>query len=419
MTERRATVLVFAILATISTSSFADEWTRFHGKNGLGESDATTIPVTWTANDYNWRVSLPGQGHSSPVIWKNRVFLMSAAPDGKTRYALCIDTETGNTVWMHQYSAATHGIHSLSSYASTTPAVDEDHVYMAWATPEETILIAYNHAGDEIWRQDLGPFVGRHGFGTSPIVYDDLLILSCQQQATKLKPGEKPGESFMYAFDRKTGTPRWKTPRVSSQIAYSVPSIYAPAVGPAQLICCSQADGIYSLDPKTGEELWSLKVFDKRTVSSPIVVNDLIVCSNGSGQGGNYAVAIRPGNPPKEVYRIKKQAPYVPTSVPHGDLLFLWADNGIVTCIESATGEKIWQKRVGGNYYGSPIRIGNCIYSVSSNGEAVALAAGREYKLLGRMQLGEISHSTPAVSGGRLYLRTLSHLISIGGKSAG
>ncbi|MCL6501728.1 MAG: PQQ-like beta-propeller repeat protein, partial [Pirellulales bacterium] len=134
--------------------------------------------------------------------------------------------------------------------------------------------------------------------------------------------------------------------------------------------------------------------------------------------GGNYVAAVQPGSsdgPPQLVYRIDNQAPYVPTAIAVGELLFLWSDGGIVTCLHAATGKTLWRQRVGGSFSGSPICVDGKLYAIDDDGTVVVLAAAEEYKLLGRTNLGEESRSTPAVAGGRMYLRTYSHLISVGG----
>jgi outer membrane protein assembly factor BamB len=146
----------------------------------------------------------------------------------------------------------------------------------------------------------------------------------------------------------------------------------------------------------------------------------MIFGSTGQGAGGHYVVALKPGPQPSVAYEIKEQAPYVPTPVTHGELMFLWADkSGVVTCINSATGKQVWQQRVGGAYYGgSPVRAGDKLFIVDESGTVYCLAAANKFKLLGRTELGEDSRSTPAIAGGRMYVRTLSHLYSVGGKIA-
>jgi outer membrane protein assembly factor BamB len=272
--------------------------------------------------------------------------------------------------------------------------------------------MALNHDGQTVWSQDnLGPCVSMHGFGGSPMLCQDLVILCNEQDKEQENPTQT---SSVMAFDRLTGQPRWTTPRMSTSVSYSVPCLRRTG-DQTELICCSTAHGIFSLDPDTGTENWSIDVFTMRTVSSPVLVGDLIFGSTGSGQGGNYVVAVRPGDKPQVAYKVEQPAPYVPTPVARGDLIFLWADAGIVTCLNATDGRLHWRQRVGGNYSGSPVRVADRLYCVSERGEVVVLAAEKEYRLISRNPLGEESRSTPAVADGRMYLRTDSHLFSLGG----
>ncbi len=400
-----------AVLVAVGVGDTAgQEWTRFRGPNGTGVSEATTIPAQFSEKDYNWKVELPGVGNSSPVVWGDKVFLLSANPTDATRFVLCLSADTGRELWRREYPSKPHRLHARSSYASSTPAVDAEQVYVAWSTPEETTLKAFDHGGKEIWSLDLGPWSSQHGFGTSPMLYEDLVILNNSQDGEKSEAGQTPGKSAVMAFDRRTGQLRWQTPRRSTVVSYSVPCIYRGADGRDQLICTTTADGVFSLDPRTGQENWKVDdAFSMRTVSSPSIVDGLIFATN-------YVVAVRPEPKPELAYKITRQAPYVPCIVGRGDLAFLWFDAGIVSCIEAATGEVYWRERIGGNFSGSPVRVADKLYCVDEEGVVVVLAADKEFKLLAKNPLGEGSRSAPAVSGGRMYLRTFSHLISIGGK---
>jgi outer membrane protein assembly factor BamB len=269
----------------------------------------------------------------------------------------------------------------------------------------------------EKWSFDMGPWVSQHGFGTSPMLIDDLVIVGKYQENPKRPDGGTPGESFVSAIDRKTGEERWRTARATDSTSYSVPCIRELADGTKEIVSCSTAEGIFALDPKTGKQKWNKQVFALRTVSSPQLVGDLVIGTTGSAGGGNAVVAVKPGEAVEEIYRVKTQAPYVPTPVAKGDLLFLWSDAGIVTCVDAKTSEKHWQQRIGGNYHGSPVIVNDKVYCISEGGEVVVLAADKTFKEIARMQLGDDSRSTPAVSGGRMYLRTYSKLFSIGGKS--
>jgi outer membrane protein assembly factor BamB len=402
-------------LATVAAPRAAgQQWNRFRGPNGSGVS-SSTVPATWTTADYHWRTVLPGTGHSSPVVWQDRVYLMSADPQTARQYVLAIDTADGRIVWQRDFSIATYPIHARNSFASSTPAVDADHVYVAWSTPAEATLTALSPEGEIVWQESLGPFASQHGFGASPILYDDLVILSLLEK----KPDgveQRTETSRIVALDRLTGQQRWLQTRWSEVVSYSVPCIYRGPDGVDQLIGCSTADGIFSLDPRSGTVNWQIDVFEMRTVSSPVVAADLVLGTTGSGGGGNYVVAVRPGGAPEVAYDVRRQAPYVPTPVAKDGLLFLWSDKGVVSCLRADSGAVLWQERVGGNYSGSPVIAGDHLYCIDEEGVVVVLAAGETYRLLGKNPLGEASRSTPAIADDRLYLRTESQLFSVGGR---
>jgi len=406
--------LAITVLLTSASLCPAQEWTRFRGPNGTGVSEATSVPAEWTDRDLNWKVTLPGIGHSSPVLWEDKIFLTSAFEDTATRLVLCLRADDGQIVWQRKYSSSLHTKHKFNSFASSTPCVDAEAVYCCWSTPEEYTLLALDHEGTEIWRANLGSYVSQHSCGVSPIVYGDLVILGNDQGDEKHQ-----GTSSLVAVDRRTGEVRWKLDRQTATVAYSTPCVYQPEGGRPELIFNSESHGITSVDPASGQVNWEIGVLSKRSVSSPVVAGGLIFGSCGSGGGGNYAVAVRPPagsrSSPEIAYKVETSAPYVPTPVALGDLVFLWSDNGIVTCLRAATGATVWQKRVGGNYHGSPVCAGGKLYCIREDGEVTVVAAADEFKLLGRNPLGEESRSTPAVADGRMYLRTYSHLISVGG----
>ena len=218
------------------------------------------------------------------------------------------------------------------------------------------------------------------------------------------------------ALDKQTGSTVWSLPRKSVRVCYTVPCIYKNAKGEPELIHFNTGDGFSSIDPRTGKVNWTVPdLFRMRTVCSPVIAGGLLFGSTGSGGGGNYVVAVKPGSQPKEAYRIDRQAPYVPTPVAKGDLLFLFSDKGFATCVDAPTGKVHWKKRLNTAFSGSPIRIGNKIYCIDEQGVVIVLAAESEFKELARNPLGERSRATPAVSGGKLLLRTYSHLYCLGG----
>ncbi len=393
----------------------AQEWTRFRGPNGQGVSEKYDLPARWTPDDYQWSLDLPGIGHSSPVAWGSKVFITSADPETATQHILCVDLKTGRQLWRRDFPAVPYHLHSRASFACATPTVDAECVYVAWATPDSVILKALDHEGRERWTRDLGPFISQHGFGTSPMLFEDLLIFSNSQQEARVPKDKTPGKSTLVALNKKTGETVWEIERHSVRVCYTVPCIYRDAQGKPQLIHYNTGDGFYAVNPRTGEILWTVpEVFRMRTVSSPVLAAGKIFGSTGSGGGGNYVVAIDMSGTPKVAYTIDRQAPYVPTPVARGDLLFLFSDKGIVTCVDADSGKVHWKKRVNAAFSGSPIRVKDKLYCITESGEVLVLAAEKEFRELGRNALGERSRATPAVCNGRMLLRTYSHLYCLG-----
>jgi outer membrane protein assembly factor BamB len=417
-----AQVLAIAVLGLLASAAFAaeDDWPRFRGPNGTGISPAATVPVKWTESDYNWKVTLPGPGHSSPVLWGEKIFLTCADPKTAKRMVLCLRTTDGSVLWQRDYPSKTYDQHQDNCYATSTPAADADRVYVTWTAPDEVILLALDHSGAEKWRRGLGPYVTRHGSGTSPIICQDLVVLSNDQEGGRYV--SKEGKSFLVAVDCRTGETRWQTDRRTVLAAYSTPCVHQAEGGPPELIFTSTAHGITAVDPRTGKVNWEMeKVFLDRCVGSPVFAPGLVIASYGYGARGALLVAVRPGSrqrnvEPQLAWDMKKSVPLVPTPIVKDGRLFCWADDGTVTCMNVSTGEPLWRERVGGQFYGSPVWVAGRLYAIAKNGDVVVIAAAEKFEPLARMPLGEPSFSTPAVSGGVMYLRTATHLVSVGGK---
>lgn len=408
-------LLVLSFSTSISGLLPGQEWTRFRGENGSGISTAKSIPSQWSDSDLNWKTDLPGVGHSSPVVFGQTIFVQSGHPENGTKYVIAVNAQNGKKLWTKKFPGSTYRFHRLNSYSSSTPAVDDERVYVCWSDNSKTILMALTHAGEKVWQKELGSWIGQHGFAASPIVYQGKVIISNSQQKNQLRPGQKPGQSVVYAFDAKTGDVAWKSERVTSRVSYSVPCIFKNEAGKDELVCCNTAEGVYSLNPQNGQLLWSYdKAFDKRTVSSPIIANGLILGSCGSGGGGNFVVAIRPGKEPQLKFKVDRNANYVPTPVAYNGSIFLVSDKGVASCVDSQSGKVIWRERLKGEYWASPVCVDGKIYAINAAGSVTVFAADKEFRKLGESELGEKSHSTPAVSNGQMILRTISHLMSVG-----
>lgn len=388
----------------------AADWPRFRGPNAAGIGEVAGFSPRWTAADAAWKVKLPGVGHSSPVIWGERIFVTSGDEQTGKRMLVCLKTTNGEQLWTREFPGERYAKHGDSSFASATPAADSHRVYVTFGGPKDYLVIALDHDGKELWHTDLGPWKAGHGFGPSPILHDDLIIL----------PHEQDGPSAIVALDAATGKPRWKTLR-KSKGTYTTPCIFQAKNGAAELICTSYEHGVSSLDPKTGKTYWELDVFDKRhietSIGSPILAGDLVLATSGWLGVRMEVVAVDPnGGKPKEVYRITRSAPLCTTPLVAGDLLFVWSDGGIVTCADARSGEVHWRERVNGSYYSSPICVGKHIVNVSRDGEMVVLVASKTFEVVGRTRLEDGTNATPAIAGGRLFVRTYSHLFCFGGK---
>jgi outer membrane protein assembly factor BamB len=223
------------------------------------------------------------------------------------------------------------------------------------------------------------------------------------------------------AFDRRTGRTVWSTLKLQRRTSYATPLVASIPGRSPQLICSSGGMGVASLDPYTGRLNWMTGELPARTVASPIFSGELIIQPCGGGGVGKHLVAVDPFTDPASAdkrirYTREKNLPYVPTPISYGDHLYLWNDNGVVNCVETATGDNVWTKRVGGKYTGSPICVDGKIYIMSETGQVAVVSASPEYKFYGKSQLDDPSHSTPAVAGGRLYLRTFHRLACLEGR---
>jgi outer membrane protein assembly factor BamB len=421
MTGTRAVQAFLAAMAILWASvSLGQEWTRFRGPNGQGISDAKTIPVKWTEKDYNWKIELPGGGHSSPVIWGEKLFITSGDQQAGHSMLLALNTSDGTVLWQKEYALSKYRPNKLNSFATSTPAVDAEHVYVLWTSPEETILAAFNHDGSEIWKRTFEGVRCQHGAGSSPIIYDDKVIFTHEHENSS----SKDAKSFWIAVDHKTGETRWTLDRQTGpKTSYSTPCVYTPATGTPLLIFNSNAHGMTAVDPQTGNVIWEMgSAFVSRVVSSPVIADGLLIGTCGDYGTGKLLIAIRPGTSDKsvqstEAYKIESSSmPYVPTSVAKDGLLFTFHDRGDVSCLRSATGERIWQEKPAGKFFSSPVWVDGRLYCITMDGDVVVIKAAETYELLAVNPLGETSHATPAVAGGRMYLRTYSHLFSVGGK---
>jgi outer membrane protein assembly factor BamB len=408
-------VLAACLGATLATGARAQEWTRFRGPNGTGLSEAKGIPVKWTEQDFTWRVALPGTGHSQPVIWGERIFLTTARDNGNERLLVCLQKKDGRELWTKSFPLPMPRLANRNTgYANGSPVVDRERVIATFVSTEHFWVRAFDHAGKELWSRDLGPFTSQHGHGASPMIYEDLVIVTNDQD----------GASSVVALEVATGKIAWQASRRTSDngTAYGTPCVHVRPDGVPELLLTSKSHGISSLEPRTGKLNWESPVYKLRMAASPVVAGEVVIGSCGSAGGaGNYLTAIRLGgtgdvSKTHVAYSTRKATPYVTTPLYRDGRVYWISDAGVATALEAATGRELWAERLRAEFFASPVIIDGKIYCPSTKGEMLVLATGDKYEELARNPLGEGSHATPCVDGGRLYVRTFNHLICLGPK---
>jgi outer membrane protein assembly factor BamB len=405
-------LLFVAFLAGVP-SAVSGPWPRFRGPNGNGISFDAGVPVAWSEKDgIQWKSPVPGTGHSSPVVWGDRLFLQSASADGDKRLLLCLSTADGSIRWTQQISGSRAQKHPKNSLASSTPATDGQRVYAVIWDGGGLDVVAYDVNGGHLWTTNLGRYSGQHGAALSPIVFGDKVILANDQDGT----------STILALEAKTGKVAWKSDREAFRACYSTPFILDGQGESPQLIVASTA-GISSYDPATGKEKWAWKwIFSGmalRTVGSPLYHDGLIFANSGDGSGARHSVAIpviaSATGERTPVWQKERGVPYVPTMLAWGDHLFYVNDDGIASCLVAKTGESVWTERLGGKVSASPILVDGKIYAINESGTAYVFPASAKFQIIAKNSLGEPVLATPAVADGRLYIRGKEHLFCISG----
>ena len=419
MSYLRASVCVCGVLLLASFAIAAD-WPRFRGDNGSGVA-AADLPAKWSEADYRWKLDLPGGGHASPVIWGDRVFVVSGDDESGARIVDCFDARTSKRHWQHRFDDLTHKKHRFNSFATATPAAEEDRLYVTWGTPEKVNVVCFDHAGKTIWQADLGKFNSGHGYGVSPIIVEDLLII----------PGDQERDSRVIALDKRSGEVKWRLERKTERATYSTPAVFrASADAPPELIFTNWDLGVTSVDARTGKVNWEIGVFGEkpeRAIGSPIVWNDLVIATCGFVGRPKTCAAIRPASAPgnktgqpQVVWKTTSNVAHVPTPIVVDDRLYLWSDDGIISCLDPRNGEVVFRSRLEGKFgtfFSSPVSDGKHIFNVSEYGNVVVIEAGTTFKQVAVNELDELCRASPAIGGGDLFVRIYSHLYCIRGQT--
>jgi len=412
----RAVLCLGLILANWGDAT-ASDWPRFHGPNGTGVSTDKDVPLTWTDKEnVLWKTPLPGVGNGSPIIARGRVFLQASAANGSSRTLLCLDAASGKILWTQKVTGNRAPTNPKNSLASSTCAADGERVYCVFWDGEATAMYAYTLDGKELWKHPLGEFTSQHGPGASPIVHDGKVVYVNDQD----------GSSEVICLDARTGRAVWKKPRRAFRACYSAPFVVPSQEGHTELIVATTA-GLTSFDLTDGSENWNfIWKFDGmalRTVSSPILTQGLVLATSGDGKGDRHMIAVKAGgkgdvSKTNLAWQNKRDFPYVPSLLAHGEHVYSVNDKGIAACHVAKTGRQVWRERLTNDVgvTASPVLIDGKVYAVDEKGKGYVFEAAPKFNLLGQSSVGENVSASPAVADNRLYIRGQTYLFCIGKK---
>ena len=429
----------------LALAAFAADpnWPQFRGPSAGGVGTGSP-PLEWngeSGKNILWKAAIPGLGHSSPVIWGDRIFLTSAVPasgDASLKVGLygdiepvkgepaqsfnvyCLDRKSGRILWSQTAASGQPKImrHPKSTHANPTPATDGKHLVVFFGSEG---LFTYNLDGKLLWKNDFGTLdsgfymvpAAQWGFASSPVIHGNKVIIQADVQK----------DSFLGAFDIETGKELWRTPR------NDVPTFGTPAVAPYTAggahrwqVVVNGWKHIGGYDLETGKELWRLKGGGDIPVPTPVSADGLVVITNAHGQGRPiYAIRTDAAGDITEshagvAWLQEKSGNYMQTPLLDEGLGYFCLDSGVLSVFQMKTGERLYQQRLGGGTSGftsSPVAAGDRLFLTNEDGHSYVLALGSEYKLLGENELGETVMATPAISDGVLYIRGAKHLFAI------
>lgn len=384
-------------------------WPQFRGRDGQGHAAATDLPIKWSETEnVRWKTELAGEGWSSPVLGNGDLWLTAAARDGLSLRAVAVDPTTGRLVRDVEVfrPAAPIGKNTKNSFASPTPVLDDTYLYVHFGTQGTACI---NQAdGSIVWKNEELQLDHGEGPGSSPILWRDLLILTCDGKDVQ----------YVAALDKATGKIRWKTARSGKfaespdqRKAYSTPLVARIGKGSQQReeLISPGADRVIAYDPATGTELWKVEYKGWSNVPIPVLAHDMLYVTTAFARPELWAIKIGGVGDITETHvawKVKKQAPASPSTVVVGRELYMVNDKGIVTCLDALSGEEVWTERLGGNFSASILYADGKLWLFREDGTSYVVEPGRTYKLLAENKLDGRILATPAMVGRAMFLRT-------------
>ncbi|MHC4581297.1 MAG: PQQ-binding-like beta-propeller repeat protein [Planctomycetota bacterium] len=434
--------LIMSGVSLISTGQiFAQNWPGWRG-DGYGISPEKNLPLKWSENEgVKWKTPIPGAGHSSPIVWGNRVFITTGVPEDPSvetfkggvfmggdrskpdasEYAyrvICLDADKGDILWSKAAVRQTPKTrrHTKNTYASETPVTDGKYIFASFGSAG---LYALDFEGTVLWQRDLGLMRVRTGWGTgsSPILYQNTVIVNC----------DSDDDSYITALDKATGDPVWRTER-NEGVSWGTPFLFK-ANGRAAVVT-NATRRMRGYDADTGKLLWECGGGSRIPVPSPVSTQGLVFLSSGHNMMRQCPiVAVRAEalgdiTPPRGqsasdgvAWLHNSGGPYVTSPIAIDEYLYVPLDKGTLTCYEALTGKTVYENQelsTRNTITASPVGADDKIYIQTEDGECYIIKKGPKFELLGVNKLDEVFCASPAVSAGRIYLRGRKHLYCIG-----
>jgi outer membrane protein assembly factor BamB len=412
----RLPLFAFVSVVLSATVIHAENWPGWRGPRGDGTSHEKNLPLTWSeSQNIRWKTSIPGKGHSSPIIWGDRVFVTTCLEDKGERVLICLARRSGSILWQRVVlSAPLEEKHPLNSFASATPVTDGKYVWVAFLASPDMQVACYDFDGNRVWMRSPGKLLSKHGFCSSPILYKDLVILN----------GDQDAQAYLVALDKATGAERWRIDRPNRTRSYCTPIlIHAKNEPDVTQLVLSGSKCVTSYDADTGKLLWIIDGPTEQYVASLVFLDDVLFLTTGfpeyhlmgispEGQGNiTHSKYIRWHIPHK--INGRDGASYVPSPIAAGGHFYVVSDTGNLSCLEPHTGKRLWKKKLARHVSASPVLADGYLYFVDDDAVTYILKANGEFAVLQKNKLDDECYSSPAVSQGQIFIRGLQSLYCI------
>jgi len=386
-----------SLLGAIATAA---DWNQFRGPDANGAAGMVKLPAEWgVENNIAWKVPIPGTGYSSPVVSEGKIFITTCLETTGERVLACHDLETGREVWRRAVLVAQlEKRHQLSSCANSTCLATKDLVYCSFLDKDRYLLAAYDHGGKEKWRKDLGAYVNKHGFCSSPMLQDGKILIAADNDA----------EGFIAALDPPTGKLIWRHERTNPVRSFSTP---VPGKDNKQALVAG-CRGLTAFDTVTGKVSWKVETPTEKFVAAPVVCDGIVVISGSSPENSLWGVDMESGG--KVLWKETANALYTCSPVAANGLVFGVTDQGIAWCLDPKSGKRHWTERLGKAHHASILSVNNYLLIFDRTGDCHVVSASSTFKKLSVNRLGDEVHATPALVSDGLVVRTVNHLVRVG-----